>query len=380
MDIVLGTPTSGGSGNTFFYINQYQDSSTPVSELFKAEPTFVRNAVTDVNAVETIDVDGDKQVDVLTGQESYNGSNLLQWYNDGSGAVGNSPDAVLTSGASSAVTRLRIADVTEDGTRDVIIGHRSKLAPFTGGFEVLSHFASGSFVSLQTVTVNGKDTPLGVVSALAIGDLDRDGDPDLVLGSNQGDFWGHVDIFMNDGTGIFTWAKRLLAKAGVNDVAVVELYNDGTLRPDILVGISDAQNVGGVQVWLNKLGVFGVDDKTGFVFDDDTDAKVPDSYYDAGGEVLAVSSARLDADIYPEIVIGTRSSLFYTGDLLVVQGAGSGNEKTLNIKVNIAGEVVTIDFADFNRDSNPDIVVTTRTSATAGKLAIYFFDDPSVIP
>ncbi len=50
------------------------------------------------------------------------------------------------------------------------------------------------------------------------------------------------------------------------------------------------------------------------------------------------------------------------------------------MKVNIAGEVVTIDFADFNKDTKTDVVVTTRVSLTSGKIAIYFLDDLSVIP
>jgi hypothetical protein len=163
-------------------------------------------------------------------------------------------------------------------------------------------------------------------------------------------------------------------------VAVADLYNDGYFLADIMVGVSEAKNVGGVQVWLNKGGVYGVDDETGYSYDPDTEAKVPDTYYNAGGEALAVRAARLDLDLYPELIIGTRSSLFYTGDLLVIQEPGTKNEKTTNVKVNVAGEVVTIDVADMNKDSSQDIVVTTRTSATAGKLAIYFLNNLSVIP
>jgi hypothetical protein len=39
------------------------------------------------------------------------------------------------------------------------------------------------------------------------------------------------------------------------------------------------------------------------------------------------------------------------------------------------GEVVTMDIGDFNSDNLKDVVVGTRSSATQGKLLIYFHDD-----
>jgi hypothetical protein len=130
-------------------------------------------------------------------------------------------------------------------------------------------------------------------------------------------------------------------------------------------------------VWLNKSGAYGKADSTGFSHEPDTTPNVPSSYFNADGEALAIGVSRLDADIFPEIVIGTRASLFYTGDLLIYRTVDGA---VTNAKVNIAGEVVTVDFADFNKDSNPDIVVTTRVSQTSGKLAIFFVDDLSIIP
>jgi prepilin-type N-terminal cleavage/methylation domain-containing protein len=379
-DIVLGTPNSK-SANLFIYLNQYVDASTPVSNLFKKTPTYSHKAVTDVNAVKWMDRNGDGLQDITTGQGVYTGNNLLDWFNNSkTNDVGNAPDRLTTSGASAAATCLRLADVDGDGMTDMIIGHKSQLSGYSGGFDVQLQMGAGSFVSNQVVTTNGKGTVMGSVVGVATGDLDLDGDLDMVVASNQGNYWGHVDIFLNDGKGNFTWSKRLLAKAGVNGVAVADIYNDGWMMPDIMVAISEAKNVGGVQVWYNKNGVYGVDDKTGFKYDADTDAKVPDHYYVAGGEALCVAAAPLDADIYPELIIGTRNSLFYTGDLLIVQEPGTKNEKTSNVKVNVAGEVVTIDVADMNKDSFSDIVVTTRTSASAGKLAIYFLNNLLVVP
>lgn len=376
-DIMLGTPTSSGAGNIFFYINDWKDLTTPLTALFPPTPSDVRNGATDVNAIAAGDVTGDKFVDVISGQESYVGNNVLLWYNATGGTVGFSPDGTLTSGLSSAVTDFRMSDVTKDGERDLLVGLRSSLTLFTGGFEVMAATGGGSFYPLQLVTTYAGGLTLGAVADIEAADLDGDTDRDIVIASNQGDYWGHFDIYRNDGSGNFTWVSRYLAKAGVNDLTVVETFNDGLARPDILVGISEAQSAGGVQVWYNKLSGFGQPDSTAFVYEPDTQPKMPDSFFDADGEALAISAARLDADIFPEIVVGTRASLFYTGDLFVVRTLDGA---AVNVKNNIAGEVVTIDFADFNKDSQTDIVVTTRVSQTSGKLAIYFLDTASVIP
>lgn len=378
IDIVLGTPTSSGPGNAYFFINNWESSSTPLSSLFNSSADFVRNANTDVNAILTFDYNRDMLPDVLTAQESADGNNLMFWFNDSTGAVGDAPAVLMTSGASSFASTLELREMTGDSDPDILVGHRSSLATYGGGFELFSRYL-GSYYSVSVETDYAPGQPLGQVVALDTGDLDLDGDLDLVVGSNSGPYWGNIDIYLNDGTGHFTWFRRYLAKAGVNDVDVVELGNDKLGLPDLLVGVSVAQNVGGLQVWTNGLKRFGSPDTTGFVYDAYTVAAVPDYYLDAGGEVLTVDAAFLDLDIYPEILIGTRSSLFYTGDLLLVRRFAD-SVSVNNIKVNIAGEVVTIDLADFNKDSRTDIVVTTRTSQTSGKLAIYFVDDSTLIP
>jgi hypothetical protein len=326
---------------------------------------------------------GDGYMDVLSGVET-SGNNVQDWYNNNSklmlGKASNAPNKITSSGSSCATTRFYVNDMNRDGMPDLLVGLKSKVATWAGGFEEQLALAPGSYTSKQVTTQNGKGTTLGVVSGIAAGDVDKDGDLDLVVASNNGNTWGHIDIFLNDGTGKLTWSKRLLAKGGVNDVAVADMQNDGTGEPDILVAVTNAQNVGGVQVWLNKSGVYGLDDKTGYKYNSDEDAKVPDKVYDTSGEALCVTTSKLDADIYPEIIIGTRSSSFYTGSLFVIQEPGTNNEKISNVKVNVAGEVVSFDIADMNNDGYKDIVVTTRTSASAGKLAIYFLNSVYALP
>ncbi|HEX6790105.1 MAG TPA: SdrD B-like domain-containing protein [Candidatus Krumholzibacteria bacterium] len=377
-DIVLGTPAP--TNNLFIWTNNYVDGSTPLTSLFNKNPNSMHKASTDVNAVKFIEHSGDGYLDVITGQES-SGNNLMVWNNDPvQHDVGKNPNQIISSGLSCATTRFRMSDLDGDGMRDLLVGLKSKVATFAGGFDVRLALGGGSFASQSVITTTAKGTTLGVVSCFGLGDLDRDGRRDLVVGSNNGPYWGYLDIYHGDGKGNFTWAKRLLAKAAVNDVTVVDVVDDGDSRPDLLVAVSEAKNVGGMQVWLNKKGVYGVDDQTGFTYDSETDPKVPDRYMTVGGEALAINNANLDGDIYPDVVIGTRTSSFYTGDLLIVQAIGSKSEQVSNVKVNVAGEVVTLELGDMNKDSNTDVVVTTRTSNSAGKLAIYFLNGPSILP
>jgi prepilin-type N-terminal cleavage/methylation domain-containing protein len=378
IDIVLGTPTSVGPGNLFLFINKWASSSTPLTELFDSSPTYTRSALGDVNALRTYDFQGDLHNDVLTGLGSTS-ENMQLWINENKGDLKNAPDVAWTAGYQASVTSMRLADLNNDGLVDIVAGLTGGSGPNTGGFEVFMGMGNGAYSSALRINTWGGGSEIGSVSDLDLADMDGDGDLDVVVASNSGPYWGAIDVFQNDYYGYkFTWRGHYLAKAGVNEVDAVELY-DKLGGTDILVGVSEAPAVGGVHVWFNHDGRFGKPDSSGFDYDKYVVPNVPDEYINAGGEGLVVKTRSLDGDIFKEILIGTRSSLFYTGDLFLVRRTSSTTDVT-NLKVNIAGEVVALDFADFNRDDLPDIVTTTRTSNSSGKLAVYFLDSGTIAP
>jgi prepilin-type N-terminal cleavage/methylation domain-containing protein len=378
VDIVLGTPTSVGPGNVFLFINKWTSPSTQLSDLFESTPTFTRTAGGDVNALEAYDFQGDLHNDVLTGLGTTS-NNMLLWLNENKGDLKTAPDVIWTAGFSSSVTSLCLVDFNLDGIVDVIAGLEGGAGPNTGGFVVFHGYGNGVYYPSAQVTTWGSGGQIGAVSDVDVGDMDGDGDLDIVVASNSGPYWGQVDVFRNDYGGYsFTWHSRYLAKAAVTKVDAVELF-DSFGGTDIIVGVSEAPSVGGVHVWLNHNGSFGKADSTGFAYDAGITPNVPDEYIQTGGECLVVSTVSLDGDIFKEILIGTRSSLFYTGDLFLVRRTAKQVEVT-NLKVNIAGEVVALDFADFNKDGLTDIVTTTRTSDSSGKLAVYFLDSGIIAP
>ena len=62
------------------------------------------------------------------------------------------------------------------------------------------------------------------------GDINGDGEPDIVIASNKGQYWG---ILYNDGTGNFSNPQYNQVSFDPNDVAVNDLNNDG--RDDIVI-------------------------------------------------------------------------------------------------------------------------------------------------
>jgi hypothetical protein len=129
-------------------------------------------------------------------------------------------------------------------------------------------------------------------------------------------------------------------------------------------------------LWLNTGGTFGKPDSTGYLFPAGVSAMWPNDFHSPNAEVLSLASARVNADIFPEVFFGTRNSAFYQGDVFVMATYGMlpSSGRKLDASSTI-GEVVTADIGDFNLDGWLDLVVGTRSSSTQGKLLIYFYDE-----
>jgi hypothetical protein len=187
-------------------------------------------------AVALGDVDGDGDLDAFVG-------NLLQQdrllLNDGAGAF---TDVTATNlpASSSATTSVALGDVDGDGDLDAFVGNygQEDLLYLNGGTGVFTDVTATNLPALSDNT-----------HAVALGDVDGDGDLDAFVGN-----FGQNRLYLNGGTGVFTdvTATNLPGLFGVTAaVALGDVDGDGDL--DAFVGKYGQQDL----LYLNGgTGVF----------------------------------------------------------------------------------------------------------------------------
>jgi prepilin-type N-terminal cleavage/methylation domain-containing protein len=376
VDIVLGTALAATTGNMLVFHNSWQNATTPIGELFQSEPTYRRDATQNVNTICDYDFTGDGHPDVLDGLDFSIGRNVQIWFTGSGGVLSTSPDAAYITNGANVVMDSKLADFDNDGTVDLVVALKSSYGMYTGGFEVFSGSGGGVFMSSHYITTAGAggSINLGEIWAVDTGDIDGDGDEDIVVGSHTNAYTGYIDVYRNNGigSGSFSWYARYVTNGAVNDLKVVDMMEDDSDDPDIVAATSSAANTGNVILWLNTAGTFGIPDTTGYYFEPAETPNWPDDYVNAYGEALSLATLHVNNDIFTDIAFGTRSSALYTGDIYVLPCYGTLPTYGQKINKTESGEIITMDVADFNKDNRPDIVVGTRTSATQGRLIAYF--------
>lgn len=375
-DIVLGTPFGGGAGNLLVFLNKRKNANTALSALFDSTPNYRRNALNNINTLSIHDFSGDAKPDVLTGTHYNAGNNILIWYDGSSGVLNATPDKQYVSSANTFVLDSKLAELTNDSNIDLVVGLKGLSGTFTGGFQTFRSTGSGNFVSMQHVTTAGSsgEWVLGEVWGVDAGDIDGDGRSDVVVGTHVSDYQGCVDVYLNQGAGTLAWSARYLTLGAVNDVKLVNMMEDDGGDLDILAGMSSAPNAGWLACWHNTAGVFGRPGTTGYVFPAGVTDRWPNDAVAPDAEVLSLAAGRVNPDIFPEVFFGTRKSSFYTGDAYVMETFGMLPTSGRLLNTSSIGEVVTMELGDFNLDNLMDLVVGTRSSATQGKLIIYFYE------
>jgi hypothetical protein len=186
------------------------------------------------------DVTGDGFIDALMGIPQYG---LVIRPGDGDGGFDPRTDAGALFLASTAVNSLALTDVTGDGVPDAVCasGYYDGTLTSGGGVSVLAGLDGGGF-SAPAAEPSGRE----IVWGLVLADLNRDGLLDAVttrLGLDAG-----LEVLAGADGGTFSSLRRVPGRNGWS-VAVGDLNEDGW--PDVVVG-SGAGSNGEVRVLLGS--------------------------------------------------------------------------------------------------------------------------------
>lgn len=254
------------------------------------------------------------------------------------------PDASTFSSSASSSGSLAVGDFNGDGNPDLaVVNH----VPFSGsgGVTILLGNGDGSFRPPLDFSA-GTSSPSRAVAA---GDLDGDGLPDLVV-TNLGPS-NSISVLLGNGDG--TFQPAMVFDLGVSpkppwSVAVADFNGDG--HADVVVGI------GGASFVCVLLG-------------NGDGSLQPPVRYEAGFEAVEVVASDFNGDGHPDIAVAFEGLQFppIAGGVSVLLGNGDG---TFQPAVNYAAGIRPIGIAagDFNHDGFVDLVVANYQSQDASVL------------
>jgi len=284
------------------------------------------------------DLDGDGDVDVVTvNGDSKDISVLL---NNGSSTLG-SADTTYT-GASNSTNAIAIADLDGDGDLDVVTGNYNSTN--ASAISVLMNDGTANFVDPVLYTLSGNDYP-----SVAVADLNGDGYNDFVVTKYSS---SQAVVFLNDGDGTFTAQSPLTTGGGpYGGLVLVDVDNDGDV--DIVTADYDDGTVSVLK--NNGDGTFAA--KTSV----STGLTNPDF----------VSAGDLDGDGDADLAV----SDWDNGNIAVLLNSGSGAYSS-NATYTSDG-TSQIELADMDGDGDLDIItnipgdnkITIRTNNGSGSFS-----------
>lgn len=295
------------------------------------------------------DFDNDGDLDlIITGSS---GSSMMSntpltalYINDGTGSfsvrTGHGIDSFFSSS-------MALGDVNNDGNIDIFICGSNGTGPYEA--KILTNDGEGNF----TPTANDM---IGTIQGdAAFGDLDGDGDLDLIVSGYTGIGY-NTSLYVNDGEGNFSLVDDTPFR-GTNYASMkfFDIENDGDL--DVIISGND----GGApftELYVNDgSGTFAMATGTPF----------------RGSQLGAIDIADVDDDGDPDVLIsGFDGSEEFTE---LYRNDGTGNFSLDNGSVFMGLAYSSAQFIDFDMDGDEDLIISGYNGGTQTRNTLIYTND-----
>jgi len=232
---------TAGSGTTFRFTTAAQ-SGPGAFPLLKSVSTNEDGA----RAVAVADLDGDGDQDLVVGSDQ--AGSVTRYMNQGNATFGSG--TTVNASTLKNPTDVALADIDGQNGLDIVVslGNGSESATDEVLWYPNDSGGDGAFGTVQTVASSSDD--LDDPRSVATGDLDGDGDLDVVVGSRENSV---VRWYENDGSGGFTEQDVTTSTSYPRDVAVGDIDGNGT--PDV-AWMEDGSNNQGRWISNDGTGTF----------------------------------------------------------------------------------------------------------------------------
>jgi hypothetical protein len=245
-------------------------------------------------------------------------------------------------------TAVAVGDVNGDGKPDLVLANGLAIYDEPGTVSVLLGNGDGTFQTAVTYS-----TGTGGASSVAIGDVNGDGKPDLVVAG------GAVSVLLGNGDGTFQPAMTYGVGAnGTDSVAVADVNGDG--KPDVLAAIgceTEPCSEGGFSVLLgNGDGTF----------------QAPLVYNSGGYNSLSIAVGDVNGDGALDVVV-TNICRDYDhncnppGEAAVFLGNGNGTFQAPVVYSSGGAYASSVTISDLNGDGYPDLVISNECQSVNSK-------------
>ncbi|HET6201957.1 MAG TPA: VCBS repeat-containing protein [Planctomycetota bacterium] len=309
-------------------------------------------------AVALGDVDGDGDLDALIGNAGGSlGEQSHLYLNDGAGFF--TPATTQIPSVVAHTFAVALGDVDGDGDLDAFLGNGGP-SPEQNRLYVNDGMGVYADATAQIPAI-----PDGT-RAVALGDVDGDGDLDFFLGEESGSFGGAQDrLFLNDGSGDFTDAPAQLPAILDRTLAAVLVDVDGDTDLDLLIA-------NGLTVFAFGQPRLYLNDGAGRFSDATSQLPAITGYYD-----LALAAGDVDGD-------GDVDAFCESGSFPVVQGShlllnGGGGvfiDATSQIPAAIDSPT-SVALGDVDGDGDLDAVIGEAGHAPPGEPDRLYLNDGS---